>query len=208
MTDRSFVRKRRIWSALLLAALSCMVSYASVSAQQTSPGDEGGSEAERTNEPMRTVELDPQRMPGTIGGGPELIGSYNYTSPLEKFGTDLLVASYALNVLISIGYLAVVYPLGKLFGDATLNPVFLWMFVPIVGPFFAQYTDAAKSKPILRAVLIGDSVLQATGLVVGLIGLALSGRREHHAAARSGVELKLGVEGAGLTGLTLCVRTL
>lgn len=198
----------RICRVLALAAISCTTFCTSLSAQEPSPVD--GVESPET--PARAHAKAPpneaREMPQTIGGGPELVGTYYYTSPLKKFGTDLLVGSYALNVIIGIAYLAVVYPLEKIFGTTTLNPVMLWMLVPVAGPWFAQYEKSAKNKPFLRAVLIGDAALQATGLVVGLIGLALSGKRELRPAASSGVELQLGAQGAGLAGVTLSIHTL
>ena len=205
MPVRALARKLRICA---FAALGCIAFCATASAQEPSAVD--GVEAQEA--PSRAGTQEPsheaREMPTTIGGGPQLVGTYYYTSPLEKFGSDLLVGSYALNLLVAIGYIAVVYPLGNLFGSSSFDPVMLWMLVPIAGPFFAQYEDSVKNKPFWRVVLIGDAALQATGLVVGLIGLALSGKRELRPAAHSGVELKLGAEGAGLAGVTLSVHTL
>lgn len=181
------------------------------SAQEPSPVD-GVNDIEAPESSVHAhAEAPPDEaldMPGMIGGGPQLVGSYYYTSPLKKFGTDLLVGVYALNVLVSIAYLAVVYPLQKLFGSTSLDPVMLWMLVPIAGPWFAQYEDSAKDKPLLRAILIGDAALQATGVVVGLIGLALSGKRQLRPETEGDVQLKLGAQGAGLAGVTLSIRTL
>lgn len=145
----------------------------------------------------------------TLDGGMDpLVGSYYYTSPVETFGTDLFLGSYVLSALVSVVYLAVVYPLQALFGSNKVEPVMLWMLLPVVGPWFAQYEDSVKSKPFWRVVLVGDAALQAAGVVVGLIGYCLSGRRPIRPTRASAVELKLGVEGAGLAGLTLSVHTL
>jgi hypothetical protein len=149
MPVRSLAGKLRV----VLAALSCTVFCATASAQEPSPVDgvDGvdGTEAQPAKvQPGTEQWLDEARdSPGTIGGGPQLVGSYYYTSPLKKFGTDMFVGVYALNALVSIAYLAVVYPLQKLFGSTSLDPVMLWMLVPVAGPFFAQYVDSAKDKP-------------------------------------------------------------
>ena len=177
-----------------------MFHCASVSAQ------DAGADDEPLQPEASNAALD---MPETVGGGHARAGSYYYTSPLKKLGTDLFVGSYVLNIFVSFAYLAVVYPVQALFGHSKVETVTLWMLVPIAGPWFAQYEDSVKSKPFWRVVLIGDAALQATGLVLGLIGIALSGKRElHPKAADSAVELRLGTPGDGLAGLTLSVHTL
>jgi hypothetical protein len=56
-------------------------------------------------------------------------------------------------------------------------------------------------------VLIADAALQATGLLLGLIGAALSGRRDIEPES-TGLELKMGVAGGGMIGMTVSLRTL
>jgi hypothetical protein len=211
----SSFRRRGAWIVLVLAAVGCMVCCESVSAQEgwqpaavdvasdfDAPAT--GSSAQPAQQPARA----PEPMPATMVGGMDpLGGSYYYTSPVETFGTDLFLGTYVLSALVSVGYLAVVYPLQALFGSNKVEPVMLWMLLPVAGPWFAQYEDSVKSKPFWRVVLVGDAVLQAAGVVVGLIGNCLSGRRPIRPTRASAVELKLGVEGAGLTGLTLSVQT-
>lgn len=203
-----FSDKSRRGSAFALAVLGCLACCASVSAQDPSPVDG----VDPPQAPVATQTLEPSNestnLPQPIGGGPEPVGSYYYNSPLKQFGSDLLVGSYALNLFVSIAYLAVVYPLQALFGSNKVEPVMLWMLLPIAGPWFAQYEDSVKSKPFWRVVLIGDAALQASGVLVGLIGLALSGERARKPRAASGVELRLGAQGAGLAGVTLSIHTL
>lgn len=200
--------KGHSWGLFAFATMLCLMRCAALSAQEPSPVD--GVESADTPVPAQPMASpgEPADMPQPIGGGPELVGSYYYNSPLKQFGSDLLVGSYALNLLVSIAYLAVVYPLQALFGSNKVEPVMLWNLLPIVGPWFAQYEDSVKSKPFWRVVLIGDAALQATGAVVGLIGLALSGERTRRPRAASAVELRLGAQGAGLAGVTLSVHTL
>jgi hypothetical protein len=208
MADGSFLGKARICSVLALAALGCVTFSASVRAQDPAPIDavestQGAFDEPEPGEAPQWLNQSRQ-VPTMLGGATE----YHYTSPLEKFGSDLFFGSYVLGAVVSLVYLAVVYPLQALFGSSKVEPVMLWMLLPIAGPWFAQYEDSVKSKPFWRVVLVGDAVLQASGVVLGLIGLALSGKRTIKPQASTRVELNLGVAGAGLTGLTLCVHTL
>jgi hypothetical protein len=147
-------------------------------------------------------------MPDTIGGMPGEPRTHEYTSPVKTFGIDLGLGTYAVTASISLIYLSAVFPLQALFGNHKPEPILLWNLVPIVGPWPAQYQAHAKHSPVLRALLIGDSALQASGLVLGLIGAALSGRREPGYAANGGWELNLGVAGTALAGLTVSVHTM
>ncbi|HTU60376.1 MAG TPA: hypothetical protein VMF89_18120, partial [Polyangiales bacterium] len=202
------------WAAsIVLAAVGCMVWSGSLSAQdgwQPAAVDVAADfDAQPSSAPAAAPTREPEPMPSTLVGGMDpLGGSYYYTSPLETFGTNLFLTPYVLGALTSLVYLAVVYPLQALFGSSKVEPVMLWMLLPVAGPWFAQYEDSVKSKPFWRVVLVGDAVVQAAGVVVGLIGYCLSGRRPIRPTQATGVELKLGVEGAGLAGLTLSVRTL
>lgn len=135
----------------------------------------------------------------TIGGmGDSPRGEY-YTSPLKKLGTDLALAPYAIGAFSSLIYLAVVYPVQALFGSSHVEGVMPWLLVPIVGPWMAQYTRHVKDKPVWRAVLIGDAALQATGLVLGVLGELLSGWREAPPRTETGLQLQLGPGGVTLT---------
>lgn len=211
MTDASFFAK----CAVALAAVSCIAWCSSVSAQEGQPSAvdvDVEAPAPRSSEPdWRATPRASEPMPPTLGGSRDPVqGSYYYTSPVQTFGSDLFFGSYVLSALVSVVYLAVVYPVQALFGSNKVEPVMLWNLIPIVGPWFAQYEDSVRSKPFWRVVLVGDAVLQATGAVVGLFGFfALSGRRPiAPGRAATGVELKLGVAGGGPAGLTLSVRTL
>ncbi|HEY2736535.1 MAG TPA: hypothetical protein VGI70_21190, partial [Polyangiales bacterium] len=130
-------------------------------------------------------------MPETMGGMPDDPRGEDYESPLKTIGIGLGGGSYVLSAGISLIYLVVVYPLQALFGSNKVEPVTLWLLLPIAGPWLAQYEDGVKNKPVWRGVLIGDAALQATGLVLGVIGAALSGRRNSAAESARGVELKL-----------------
>lgn len=203
MLARRFFGTRRLWSVLTIGCIFFSSSL-SARAQDSAAGD--GEIYEVTAEPdAPNVSRD---APEVIGGGSEHVGSYYYTSPLKKVGSDLFFGVYALNAFVSLGYLASVYPIRAISGSSKVEPVLLWMLLPIVGPWFAQYEDSVKSKLFWRVVLIGDSALQVGGIVVGLIGLALSGKRKFSQRADSGIELNLGVAGGGLAGLTLSVHNL
>jgi hypothetical protein len=217
MKHSSSSGNRSPWLALALAAVGCTVCYAPASAQVPrrsdafeTPGtgaDESGQNAQGESEalPMpSTYSSDPD----PIGGGPEPVRGTYYTSPLKKIGSDLFFGSYAIGAVISLAYLVGVYPVQALFGSSKLETVLLWTLVPIVGPWFAQYEDSVRSKLFWRVVLIGDAALQASGVVLGLLGLALSGRRKLEPATAARIEWNLGVAGAGLAGVTFSVRTL
>jgi len=192
----------------MLAAMGCMVFCDSLSAQEE--GQPAAVDVASDFEQPASGAATPtptQPMPSALIMDP-LEGSYYYTSPVQTFGTDLFLGTYVLGALASFVYLAVVYPLQALFGSNKVEPVMLWMLLPVVGPWFAQYEDSVRSKPFWRVVLVGDAALQAAGVVVGLIGYALSGRRPIRPARATSIELKLGAAGAGLAGLTLTVQTL
>lgn len=164
-----------------------------------------------TEEPAASAPGDEANpMPESIGGMPDNPhGEYeNYTSPLKPLGTAMFAGGYVVNVAVSLVYLATVYPLQALFGSSKVEPVMLWLLLPIAGPWMAQYEDHVKDSIAWRAVLIGDAAIQATGLVLGLIGLALSGTRDVPRESGARLELHMGVAGAGMTGLTLTLRTL
>lgn len=144
----------------------------------------------------------------TIGGMPDEPRSYQYTSPLKKLGFNIGVGTYAVTALVSIIYMIDVYPLQELFGDATFEPVMPWLLIPIAGPLIAQYEDHVIHKPGWRALLIGDAALQAGGVLIGLLGLILSGERTREPERASGFDLQLGAAGVGLTGLTVSFKTL
>lgn len=196
---------------LVLAAVGCMICCGSVSAQDgwqpaaVDVASDFDAPAGGAAPPAPAPEPTPTTL---VGGMDPLGGSYYYTSPVETFGTNLFLTPYVLGALVSVVYLAVVYPLQALFGSNKVEPVMLWMLLPVAGPWFAQYEDSVKDKPVWRALLVGDAALQAAGVVVGLIGWCMSGRRPIRPTQASAVELKLGVAGGGLTGLTLSVQTL
>jgi hypothetical protein len=144
----------------------------------------------------------------TMGGMPEEARGEYYTSPLKTVGVGMGAGSYVISAGIGLFYLVFVYPFQALFGSNQVEPVMLWLLLPIVGPWMAQYEDLVKDKPGWRAVLIGDAAMQATGLVLGLIGAALSGRTSRVSESTTGFELKLGVAGCGALGMTVSLRTL
>jgi hypothetical protein len=164
--------------------------------------------AEPTPQPTAAEAGDESRpMPTTIGGMPGPPRGEMYTSPLQTIGVDIGLGTYALGAAASLIYLVFVYPLQALFGSNKVEPIMLWMLLPIAGPWMAQYESSVKGKPFWRGVLIADAGLQASGLVLGLIGYALSGRRPL-APARAGLELNIGVAGNQGFGLTLAVHAL
>jgi hypothetical protein len=143
----------------------------------------------------------------SMGGMPEGPRSVYYTSPLKTLGIGMGGGAYVLSAGAGLFYLVFVYPLQALFGSNKVEPVMLWMLLPILGPWMAQYEDLVKDQPFWRGVLIGDAALQATGLVLGLLGAALSGSRDIEPES-TGLELKVGVAGGGMLGMTVSLRTL
>lgn len=195
--------------ALALCGIYSSVASAQ-SAPETAPAPEtldgsGPSESPGDSSAEPTEPARPR--PKTIGGMPEMLGEEDYTHPLQTVGIALGANSYVISAGIGLIYLIVVYPLQALFGSNKVEPVTLWLLVPIAGPWMAQYEDLVKDKPGWRALLIADAGLQAVGLVLGLIGAALSGKRPSRSES-SGLELQLGVAGGGLVGVTLSFRTM
>jgi hypothetical protein len=183
----------KIWwlSCALVGSALCNTS---VSAQAAADGT-----AVELSEP-------PQIMSTTTGGMPEE-HTYIYTSPLKKIGLELGFGSYVVSALVGLIYVIDVYPLANLFGSMKFEPVMPWLMVPIAGPLIAQYQDHVVHKPGWRAVLIGDAALQASGLIIGVLGVLLSGERTREPGETGGLELHLGVAGMGMTGLTVSLRT-
>lgn len=140
-----------------------------------------------------------------IGGLPDRPRTYKYESPLLSFGKSLGFGIWGLNVMTSLVYLVFVYPVQALIGSRTPEPVMLWNLIPIVGPWFAQYSGHVKDSTPWRVVLITDAALQATGLVVGVIGALLSGRRTREPEQVKRFDLQLGVQG-GPVGLTVSIH--
>jgi hypothetical protein len=169
-----------------------------VSAQDPAPA---GWPAEGA--PAEAQELAAPETLHTIGGMPEGPLQYEYTSPLKKFGIALGLGSYAISAAAGLVYLIYVYPIQALFGNSRVETVMPWLLLPIIGPWMAQYEDSVKDSPVWRGVLIGDAALQATGLLVGLLGAALSGTREREPEEHSDLEVRW-----GLTGLTVTWHTL
>lgn len=198
MDPGAITHPRHICLALVLATLGCTINPASARAQPASSERDSSAPA-AAPQPLTSEEGFPeaQAVPGDY-----------YTSPLKKLGTDLLLGSYFIGFATSAIYLAAVYPVQAVSGSSKLEPVMLWLLVPIAGPWFAQSRASVASKPFWRAVLIGDGILQAGGLVIGLIGAALSGTRTLDPEPAARVSLKLGVAGAGLTGVTLSIHNM
>jgi hypothetical protein len=191
-------------AALELAlALAVALHTTLASAQAAAPTDATRTADARDAAELGEVANQSRPMPETIGGMPEPPRGYEYTSPLKTFGTDLGVGSYAIGALVAFVYLVAVFPTQALLGNGKPEPVLLWMLLPIVGPWMAQYEPAVKDKIVWRAVLIGDASLQATGLIVGLIGAALSGKRTRPATPSTSLELRV----SGL-GLSMSLHTL
>jgi hypothetical protein len=169
------------------------------------PATPTAAEAEPSAEDFDTPPPGPRTE--TMGGMPEGPRGEYYTSPLKTIGIGMGGGSYVLSAGAGLFYLVFVYPLQALFGSNKVEPVMLWMLLPIIGPWMAQYEDLVKDQPFWRGVLIADAGLQATGLVLGLIGAALSGRRDIESES-TGLELKVGVAGGGMLGMTVSLRTL
>ncbi|MET0384719.1 MAG: hypothetical protein ABW321_02110 [Polyangiales bacterium] len=156
------------------------------------------------------LDADVQRSGSTaIGGGPEAPLGYKYTSPLKQFGINLGMGVYGVNLFVGLAYLAFVYPIQSIVGSSTPEPILLWNMLPLIGPVLAAFVeDSVKDKIVWQAILIGDASLQAAGLLIGLLGAALSGRRSEPPEHATGFDVQLGVAGNGGTGLTLRFRTL
>jgi hypothetical protein len=136
-----------------------------------------------------------------VGGMGEMI-SYRQPNPLKKLGTDIGLGAYSVSALVGLFYLVGVYPVQALFGSNRVEPVMLWLLLPIAGPWFAQYEDLVKDSPVWRGILIADAGLQAAGLVLGLIGAAMGDSRSSSYESKR-VELKFGI-----SSVTLTLRTL
>jgi hypothetical protein len=202
-------RRRRIW--FWFAAIACAASSAIASAQAPPPtaAEASANEVGATGAGEPSGEANQSRpAPETMGGMPEDPRGEEYTSPLKTLGIELGGGSYMLSLASGLIYLIAVYPLQALFGSSKIEPVMLWTLLPIIGPWMAQYEDSVKNKPVWRGVLIADAALQASGLVLGLIGAALSGTRAPASQYATGFEWRLGVAGHGAIGLTVSVRTL
>jgi hypothetical protein len=169
------------------------------------PAEAASADAEPSAEELATPIAEPRGE--SMGGMPDEPRGEYYTSPLKTIGIGMGGGSYVLSAGAGLFYLVLVYPLQALFGSNKVEPVMLWMLLPIIGPWMAQYEDLVKNQPFWRGVLIGDAALQATGLVLGLIGAALSGRRDIPSES-TGLDLKLGVAGGGMLGMTVSLRTL
>jgi hypothetical protein len=203
--------RQRFGSALLVVLCLSVASrvYAQEPAANGGPaaadGDARGSRG--SEEPKITPSPEPD--PYSVGDYDVRLGE-RYTSPLKKFGIDLGLAPYALSALTGLMYLVFVYPVQSIFGSSSVEPVMPWLLLPIIGPWMAQYTRHVKDKPVWRAILIGDAALQATGLVLGIIGELLSGWRDPPKDSKTSLDLhlQLGVAGGSVAGLTLTLRTL
>ena len=150
-------------------------------------------------QPPQTLD-DVEMGGGTIGGMSEAAPEYEYTSPLKRIGLNLALGTYAVGAIVSVIYLVYVYPLVRLFGGSYFQTVMPWLLIPIVGPWMAQYEGAVKDQPAWRAVLIADAGLQAAGLVIGLLGVLLSGKRSAPVSEpEPALELTVGATGAALT---------
>jgi hypothetical protein len=217
--EESMFMSVRTGTAPWIAATAWIACSTLASAQAAPPPAAGPSTRYTPREPATptasNVELsaddftDPPARPNSesMGGMPEGPRGEYYTSPLKTIGIGMGGGAYVISAFMGLFYLVFVYPLQALFGSNHVEPVMLWMLLPIIGPWMAQYEDLVKDKPFWRGVLIGDAALQATGLVLGLIGAALSGRRDIPSES-TGLELKVGVAGGGMLGMTVSVRTL
>jgi hypothetical protein len=198
--------------ACLLLSIAAWSSWsAPVSAQTAPPTAAAAAAAPSTPRALEGEPASEGQAPErqqSMGGMPEAPGGEYYTSPLKTIGIDMGGGSYAISACVGLFYLVFVYPFQALFGSNRVEPVMLWMLLPIAGPWMAQYEDLVKDKPGWRGVLIADAALQATGLVLGLIGAALSGRISRESESTTGFELQLGVAGSSGLGVTMSLRTL
>jgi hypothetical protein len=194
--------------ACLLLSIAAWSSWSARASAQTAPPTAAAPSAPQLLEGEPASEGQAPERHQTMGGMPEEPGGEYYTSPLKTIGIDMGGGSYAISACVGLFYLVFVYPFQALFGSNRVEPVMLWLLLPIAGPWMAQYEDLVKDKPGWRGVLIADAALQATGLVLGLIGAALSGRVSRESESTTGFELRLGVAGSGALGVTMSLRTL
>jgi hypothetical protein len=173
--------------------------FAPLNASAQTPSTPAAAAADTSIQEPAVEELDAPETLHTIGGMPEGPTEYEYTSPLKKLGIGLGLGSYALSAASGLVYLIYVYPLQALFGSDRVETVMPWLLLPIIGPWMAQYEDSVKDSPVWRGILIGDAVLQATGLLLGLLGAALSGTRTVERSERSQFEVRWAVTNLTVT---------
>jgi len=129
----------------------------------------------------------------------------HHTSALLPLGIALGAGSYVVSAGVGLVYLVLVFPFQAAFGNDKAEPTALWLLLPIVGPFMAQKQELVRGESGWRGVLIADGVLQSTGLVLIIAGIALSGRRPDDSPERAGLQLLPGTSSSPL-GLTLRLR--
>jgi hypothetical protein len=204
-----------LWQLVLGACLMLPVANQVARAQATPPSAAGPAPANAADAPVPATLPDDGSVPDdyvprsrsrAIGGGSEAPLKTHHTSPLESIGFGIGGSAYVLSAGVAFVYVTTVLPFGAIFAGAKVHPVLFWLFLPIGGPLFAQQDDSLKHQPVWRAILIGDGVLQGTGLVLGLIGVALSGSGSR--SSQPGFDVSLGVDGSTATGFTLRWRTL
>jgi len=213
--------RQRLLLCLMLGV--CLARAASVAAQDVRPEPEvqlnAPTQHTDKDDPAASAPAAPsgdatQSPPVTeldrynIGGLPEEPRGEYYQSPLKKFGYDLFLGTYALNALTSFVYFVVVYPVQLLVGSSKPQGAVPWLFLPVIGPWMAQYTDDVKDKLFWRVVFIADAGLQVTGLLIGLLGELLSGHREKPREPNAGLDVHFGVRPGGGAMLTVTCHTL
>jgi hypothetical protein len=193
-----------VWAILALVVWVWLGGAAGARAQPDDSGSSAGSldAAERDADAALAGDPFSESSSPSIGGLPEPSRRKVGPHPLQTFGVDLGLGTYAVNAIVGLVYLASVYPVQALLGTSKVEPLALWLLVPIAGPWFAQYTHLVKGSPVARGILIADAGLQATGLVLGLIGAALSGGRSSSPTRAGRIELQLAA-----AGFVLRVRT-
>jgi hypothetical protein len=189
----NFVSRNHCVAGFLMIAV--MLACAGASAQEAPVTVADDPDATAVANPDLRGQSEP------IGGMGEMMG-YRRPNPVKKLGIDIGLGCYTVSALIGLFYLVAVYPVQALFGSNKVEPVMLWLLLPIAGPWFAQYEDLVKDKPVWRGILIADAGLQAAGLVLGLIGAAIGDSRSSSYESRR-VELRFGI-----SGVTLTLRTL